>query len=355
MKYLKTGIGFLISFLMIYLVLYKPEFNSINDLGFKTALLGSPRIGFADLKIALKIIDIKTALMGLLVLTASLFLKAWRWQLIINQIGHAKYWTVFHTQNTGLLLNAVLPLRAGELIRGVVIARRSNINVSSTLTSVVVERIFDLASLAVCFGLIMISIPFPPLLKFAGGLIALVSVAFIIVSYFLSGSSERINRWHDKAETKKPFISKLMHIFINLVNGLSVLRSGKAMFHIAWSSMFLWVMYFAVMRFVMSAFQLLDGTYPLLLQGHGWIPSAAMAIITALGFAIPSAPGGIGTYHASVLLGLALFNVPENMGVIFGTTMHAANFLITILLGGISYNILGLKFSDLVRRGKIPD
>jgi uncharacterized membrane protein YbhN (UPF0104 family) len=130
------------------------------------------------------------------------------------------------------------------------------------------------------------------------------------------------------------------------------------MINVAWSTMALWAIYVTTMKFVFDAFQLTNGEYAAL-AGQAWVPAMALTVITSLGFSIPSAPGGVGTYHGAVLLGLSWFGVDEGLGVIFATVMHAMNYLTLTLFGVISLVLMRLKFSDLTkqtqRAGEIPE
>jgi uncharacterized protein (TIRG00374 family) len=162
LRHLRTPIGFLISALLVYLVLFKPQTRALlsGDLSVMSALFGHPRMQWADLAKAWEMLIPGYALLAVTILTASLFLRAWRWRLIMRQGGNVPYWTVFHALNLGYLLNNVLPLRAGEVLRAVIVARRGNRSVGGTITTVVVERLFDLAAVVVVFGVVMVAFPF---------------------------------------------------------------------------------------------------------------------------------------------------------------------------------------------------
>jgi len=351
---LQPVIGFIVSLILIYFVLFRPKISAFfsGEMGSKEAFFGYPRLGFSDLAVAFSEIIIWPIVVSFFILILSLVVRAWRWQIIIEPVGKASFWSLFHATNVGYLLNNVLPLRAGEIIRGVVVARKNNLSVSSLISTVVIERVFDLGGLAIAFGIVFLGFPFPVWMQIAGGVIAGVILLFLIVAFILAGSTERLTRWQEKLDAKNQgFFVKLFEQVIKLIHGLQVVRNPRAMIHMTWSTLSLWAMYFVVMKLVLDAFSLTDGTYPLL-AGGAWIQSAALTLITALGFSIPSAPGGIGTYHASVLLGMSWFEVPEAMGVIVGTTMHAFNYITLSMFGIIGVFFMKLKWSDLIKKAK---
>lgn len=351
MKQLQTILGIAISAILVYIVLFNPHLGSLfqGEMGLGAALFSDPRIHLDDLKTASEIVNYWLALLAVVILIATLFLRAWRWKLIIEQVGPTDFWTVFHAMNAGYLLNNVLPFRAGELLRGIIVGRRSNLPATATVTSVVVERVFDLAGIAVAFGVVVAFFPFPGWIRAAGGILSAAIIVMLIVGIVLSHQQERLRAWHQGITAgEKTFLTKMRERVLELLEGLSVLKSRTAMFHITWSTLGLLAGYILIMQVVMSAFGFTDGTYPLLVD-RLFIKAGAMTLVTSLGFAIPSAPGGVGTYHASVLLGLSWFDIPEGMGVIFAAVMHAVNYLTLTLAGAVGLWRLKLSFKDVVR------
>ncbi len=353
LKRLQSLVGTIISLVLVYFVLFDPQWSLLfaGEVGLFDALFGDPRIGVEDLRTAGEQIRYTPAILAVLLLMSSLFLRAWRWKIIIKQLGPVRYWTVFHGVNLGYLLNNVLPLRAGELLRAIIVGGRSSLSTTSVFSTVVAERIFDMAGLGILFGIVTWQFPFPDWVQTAGLSFAGGVLVFLIFALVLAHSRDRLERWHLAVHKRGKIIRTIGELILRLVDGLSVLKSKSAMIHVAWSTLALWGIYIATMKFVLDAFQFTDGTYPLL-AGEAWIPSAAMTVITSLGFAIPSAPGGIGTYHGAVLLGLSWFSVPEGLAVIFATVMHGLNYLTLTLWGVISLFAMRLKFSDIVRTAK---
>jgi len=351
---LRTPIGFTISILLVYLVLFNPHMISFSrgEISLTHALFGDSRISVEDIGKAWELLIPSYALMGVALLAGSLFIRAWRWQLIMRNGGFVRYWTVFHTMNLGYLLNNVLPLRAGEVLRAVIVGRRENRSVTSTITSVVVERLFDLSGLVMVFGLTMIFYPFPTWLKAAGGVLTVLTLGMLLAGYILSRSTDRLERFKaEKFSDPTTVPAKIAHRVILLIEGFGVLKSPLMLFHTIWTTAALNGIYVAVMKLVFDAFQLNGTTYPAL-DGGTWVPAMVLTVITSLGFAIPSAPGGVGTYHAAVLLGLSWFGVDQGLAVIFAATIHAVNYITLSIAGAIGLWLLKLKWSDVVKTAK---
>src|SRR5580692_10361094 len=70
-------------------------------------------------------------------------IQGWRWSLLLRPVGPASLGSSVRAIFVGLFASEVFPLRAGELIRCFLQARWTQIPVSVTLASALIERIFD--------------------------------------------------------------------------------------------------------------------------------------------------------------------------------------------------------------------
>jgi uncharacterized membrane protein YbhN (UPF0104 family) len=92
------------------------------------------------------------------------------------------------------------------------------------------------------------------------------------------------------------------------------------------------------LKFFNSGFTLID-TNPL-----GAVLVTLM--FTTIGFAIPGAPGGVGTYHGMAVLGLSLFDVPGDRAAGFAVLLHVLNVIPLTILGLYFFWKLGLTFKE---------
>ena len=82
-----------------------------------------------------------------LVLTCVTFLiRAERWQYLLGPLGPTRFWVVFRTTVIGFAASAVLPARAGEVIRPYLLARREGLSATAAFATIIVERILDLVA-----------------------------------------------------------------------------------------------------------------------------------------------------------------------------------------------------------------
>ncbi len=263
-KHLQFIFSILISAIFLYFVLYKPGYREFlaGDSDLLSALFGNPRIDLNDFVTVFSSLNLWYAISAGIMLVLTLFLRAWRWQRILLQVGSCPYWVVFHSVNLGYLLNNVLPMRAGEVMRAMIVARKSKIPFTSVATTVILERIFDIGGLVITFGVTIAAFPFPQWLRAGGATISIGFGTTLLVLFLLSRRQQAVIQWLNTfSEKRSNTVQKVSNLIAGLLEGVSVLRSGKEMFHMLWSTVALWTVYVLTMQFVMTAFGFTDRVY----------------------------------------------------------------------------------------------
>ena len=87
------------------------------------------------------------------VYAVNLSLRAWRWQIILRPVASISYSSVGKALVVGYGLNAIMPARLGELFRAEFVKKDLGLSRASTLSSIVVERLFDGLTVIGCLGL----------------------------------------------------------------------------------------------------------------------------------------------------------------------------------------------------------
>ena len=90
---------------------------------------------------------------AMLVYAAGLSLRAWRWQIILRPVAAIPYPDVARALLVGYGLNAILPLRLGELFRAEFLKTSVGLDRVWALTSIVVERLFDGVMVVACLAI----------------------------------------------------------------------------------------------------------------------------------------------------------------------------------------------------------
>jgi uncharacterized protein (TIRG00374 family) len=92
---------------------------------------------------------------ALLLIYGCYALRSWRWQVFQRNLGRAKFWEIYPTTLAGFA-SVFLLGRAGEPVRPVLLARRANLPIADIFGIWVLERLFDVASMAVIAAIALI-------------------------------------------------------------------------------------------------------------------------------------------------------------------------------------------------------
>ena len=101
-----------------------------------------------------------------------------RWKLLLRPVQDVSFAYCVEAIYVGLFANEVLPARAGELIRCFLLARSTELPISVTFASALIERIFDGVWLMTCFYFCLRMGKLPPVLLDAGYILATFIVGF---------------------------------------------------------------------------------------------------------------------------------------------------------------------------------
>ena len=92
--------------------------------------------------------DYRTLPVMLLSLVAFYWLKVVRWKLLLEPIGRYRpVRDLFPSTIIGFAFNNVLPAHLGEFVRVFVFSRQSGLSRTAVLSSIVLERIFDIIAI----------------------------------------------------------------------------------------------------------------------------------------------------------------------------------------------------------------
>jgi len=257
------------------------------------------------------------------------FIQAWRWRVLLSPVKRVSYLRSVQAVYVGLFANEVLPLRSGELIRSYVLGRWTEIPFSVTLSSAVLERLFDGIWLAV--GFLVIS----PFLDLPGYLI---NVAYILCGLLLAVAAMlgvvMFGKHHAHAAVSSSrWSATLWHV----VEGLHRMGNSPSFYISAIASLFYLGMQIAPIYALARGYEL---DLPL-------GAAAVVLVVLRLGTVLPQAPGNVGGFQFFTVVGLGLFGIDKALATGFAT---AAFMIVTVplWLGGlIAVAVTGLKIRDL--------
>jgi glycosyltransferase 2 family protein len=289
-------------------------------------------------------------LLAVLMTCATFVIRAERWQYLLSPLGRTRFSTVFRATVVGFAASALLPARAGEVIRPYMLARREGLSATAAFATIIVERILDLVAVLLLMGAFLIW--FDPGLaardsnafeavRFGGLVMTPVAIGTLAAMFFMAGHPERLHAWVLKAEAILPariaaMIARLAQTF---AEGFAVVRSpGRLVAATAWSIV-LWIAIAAGIWSVSAAFHI-----PMPFTG-AWLMLAPLVV----GVAVPT-PGGVGGFHEAYRFGAtSFFGADNDTAVGAAIVLHAISVGPVIIAGVIFIVQDGLKLGGMAR------
>ena len=251
-------------------------------------------------------------------------LRAVRWTWLLRPVAEVPFYPAFVATSFGFAANN-LPGKVGEVLRPALLARTRKLPFSPLLASVLLERVFDGASVVFYFLIAAATgLPnsrgFGKLLLPAGLLLFL--VAAVVFSVFRRASTERFlaKLWRRLPERFQPRARSFAETF---VDGFASLRDPRLLLLVCAGSLVMWFVINVQIYSVIRAF-------------HLDLPFSSSFVVTAaavLGLMFPT-PGGLGSYHVAVQLALTdVYGIGRDTASGVALLAHAISFIPITLIG----------------------
>jgi uncharacterized membrane protein YbhN (UPF0104 family) len=273
-------------------------------------------------------------IVGVLLNLLSVLARSLSWRLTIDQAlpePHPPFRDVFSAFGIGLLGNAVLPARAGELARVAVLRRHlpHGKGTSATLLGTVfAHRLFDLFPVAFLVTWVLLTAKIPHWAVTSLLIFGLVGIALLAVGLLSARTGE--GRMHDG-------MGSLRAVVVMARQGLAVLRRPIPALGAAFFQCVGWLMQLFAVWAVMEAFDL---DLPL--------PAAGLVLVLMnVATIFPFWPGNIGLLQAAVALPLVQYGVAYGTGFAYGLVLQAVEMSVGVGVGLIFLAREGISLASL--------
>jgi uncharacterized protein (TIRG00374 family) len=296
------------------------------DVGAVTARLAETRWHFLAASVAFNIL--------------SLWCRAHRWGFLFPPGARPR--RLFNAVMIGYMGNNLMPLRAGEVLRAYVVARRGE-SFWTTVTTMVVERVLDGLAVGIILAAVFFLVPVPRELEWAALLFLSADLALIAVLGAFTLAPARVRRVALGLTNRWPAMAaRIGRLLDTLDTGLIGIRTRSHLpSTLFWSAM-IWL-------------ALVATTWTCLLAAHLDLPVLAAWTTLAflgLGVSLPSSPGFVGVIQAAAVAALRLFDVPLNDALSFSLLLHGSQFLPVTLWGLV---LLFVEHVSLAEAGRPHD
>lgn len=279
----------------------------------------------------------------------AVLVRTWRWDYLLRPLKRIPVPRLFPVVVIGYMGNNIFPFRIGELLRAYVLKRNEQVSISSSLATIVVERIFDGLTMLLFVFVALPTIPALPselrAIVLLGGVLFL---GALLIFLFLAAKPALAARLYNPViDHLLParFGLKLRGFLERFLLGLAALRDVRQVFMIFFTSILIWLLETVKYWFVMHAFNM-ELSFVTLMLMNG---------IVNLATTLPAAPGYIGTFDTPGIAVLVAFGVVRELATAYTLVLHAALWLPITLLGFFYMIREGLRWGDLTEAAHLRE
>jgi glycosyltransferase 2 family protein len=282
----------------------------------------------------------------------ALILRTQRWRMLLDPDDPPPFYATFFANTLGYMLSIILPIRAADVARPALLARRTSHRFSGALGTVLTERVLDLTSILGLF----VTFAFlrwnefsrdPQVARWfyivrAGAIasvVILVALAGLIAALLLFGANVR--RLHERLGRFLPerFRSPWMHFFDSFTETLVIARRRGHFAVVVLLTAGVWACLTSQFWFATMAVH-----HPLPFDSSFFVTG-----VTTVGLAIPT-PGGIGGFHKACQLVLTRFyGFDVNASVAVAVLFHLIGTLPVLTTGLVLFAREGMRWKDVTR------
>jgi glycosyltransferase 2 family protein len=280
-------------------------------------------------------VDLRMLALPVAVIVAQMWVRALRWAILLRaaqpypvSTREALWPTV-----AGYLGNTVLPARAGEIIRIVLISRRTPVTATAATASVLIERIVDILALlafaAAAYGPVG-----------ALGWLPLVGMLVLLAAF---GLGLRIAGWLS-AHVPASLPARLRDVAVRFLDVFHATRPTAIV--LAWLvSLVAWLLDAAILFLCARAL------------GIELAPAAAVLLSAggALGGVLPAASASFGTYELGAITMAGIVGIPVDQALQVSLMSHVLGVVSILVMGVIGIVATSIRGDGNVTEGESAD
>ena len=260
--------------------------------------------------------------------TVTLFLRAYRWRILLRAEGDVSVATAFWATSAGYFGNNFLPARAGEVVRSVMISSRAKLSKAFVLTTALSERLADAIALVTISALVLLTLPsragwlaHAAKLFAVAGALGLVTLTVLPYLEKLLKACTRAVRLPERLECR------LHHLIEHVLRGIKSFHHPGRLSGFLGLTGVIWLLD-ALTTIVGAKALSLTITFPnalLLIAGLG------------LGSALPSTPGYVGVYQFVAVNVLTPFGVSRTDAIAYILFYQAMQYVVIGFWGILAF------------------
>jgi uncharacterized protein (TIRG00374 family) len=282
-------------------------------------------IGLEETADAFRDADYRWVAPAAIFLVLDLQLRAVRWRMLLDLGRPISHNNLFGASNVGYLVNNILPFRAGEVARVLLIDELEHTGKVRGAASAVSERLLDVVAMVV---LLVVLFPFIDEPSWATGpalaLGAAVVVGFMMILALSHANDAGKTFWEAPLRRLGRPGNWTMRILDAGLRAMRPMRRWSSAAAISALTAVIWLLAALSFYMMMIAFNV-DG---------GFAAAALVLTATTLSMIVPSSPGYIGVFHAVAVQTLVeVFGVDKEVALTYAFGQHGLIYILPSALG----------------------
>ncbi len=301
----------------------------------------------------LRATSVRWVLAGFFMNYCALMLRTIRWRTILDPDDPPPFYATFFANAVGYMFSIILPIRASDVARPVLLSRRTSHRFSGALGTMLIERMLDLTSILTFFVIFAFrrwnEFSHDPdiaawfYIVRAGAVAAAIALAMMIFFVFgLYFFRPTIRRMHETLGRILPqrFREPWMNFFDSFTDALELTRHRAAFARVVLCTVGIWLCLNSQFWLATRAVH-----HPLPFDASFFVTG-----VTTIGLAIPT-PGGIGGFHKACQLVLTRFyRFDINSSVAVAVIFHLIGTLPVLITGLLLFAKEGLHWRDVTQK-----
>lgn len=264
-------------------------------------------------------------------LLVAMLIRAERWRWLYGERRRSlKFGRAFSVLSIGYFITNTFPLRLGEVARTIFIARDGKVTIAHTASTIVVEHVLDVLTV---LGILVVllagrSVPLPDWAIQGAVLSAWAFGGALIVMLIMVWQRVRIERWAEQILDRIPRLhtQTWLQRVIHILDGFAILQPGKPLIVILFWSIAGWLCSALTFQLALLAF----------VPNPPFIIALFVTVTSTFALLLPATPGAIGVLQGSIVLSLAIFNIPKETALSFAIVFHVMEIIVMDLVGAIA-------------------
>lgn len=301
-------------------------------------------VNLSEIKTILIGVNLKFLILIFFTIWLAISLRALRLKFFLSPMYRVKLREVLWLSGVSVILNFLIPIRAGDITRGIYLAKAYHIPIQKSLTWIFMDHFIDFLILLLLAPLLLLLVP-NNLGGNVGWFALAISLILLLVSYLMTFQSQLARVLLELAANFLIFDTPKKHFktfYLHMLDSFTILkRSAHELMFLALITIIAYLADGLTMYFTFSSVGI----------NTSYIRTFLAQFLSTLTFLIPAAPAYIGSAEASGLIVFsAVLGINQNLASAASLVFHATLAIFAIVYGIFCLQALNLNPFILLKK-----